>query len=66
MTGFLRREKTIEELEEQEERTDHQLSLAEKRALLEEAKKRYGKDWKLHLPKIESGMDWNSLRFRMQ
>lgn len=46
MTGFLRTPKTIEELEEEEERTEYQLSIAEKRALLAEAKKRYGKDRK--------------------
>ena len=56
---------TIDELEEQEERVDHQLSIAEKQALLKEAKKRYGKDWKLHLPKVESGLDWDALKFRL-
>ncbi len=64
--GFLRTPKTIEELEDEEERTDHQLSISEKRALIAEAKKRYGKDWRLRLPKIESGMDWSALKFRMQ
>ena len=57
---------TIDELEEQEEKVDHQLSLAEKQALLKEVKKRYGKDWKLHLPKVESGLDWNALKFRLR
>jgi len=57
---------TIDELEEQEERVNHQISLAEKKALLKEAKKRYGKDWKLHLPKIESGLNWSELKFRLR
>lgn len=63
--GFLNPQKTIDELEEQEERIDHQLSLAEKKALLAEAKKRYGRDWKIHLPEIKSGMDWEALKFKM-
>jgi len=60
-------EKTIDELEQEGEQLDRQLSVAQKRALLKEAKKRYGKDWKLHLPNlnIKSGMDWNSLRFKL-
>lgn len=63
--GFLTPQKTLEELEEREERVNHQLSLAEKEALLRKFKKRYGRDWKLHMPKIESGMDWDALKFKM-
>ena len=63
--GFLSTPKTVEALEEENERTAQQLSIAEKRALITEAKKRYGRDWKLHLPKVESGMDWDALRFRL-
>ena len=58
-------EEEEEELEEEEERTNHQLNIAEKKALLKEAKKRDGRDWKLHMPKIESGLDWDALRFRL-
>ncbi len=63
--GFLNPPKSIGEIEEEDERTKARLSLEEKRALLRELKKRHGRDWKLHLPKVESGFDWNALKFKL-
>ena len=64
--GFLNPPKSLDQLEAEDERRSVEVSIEEKRALIGEAKKRYGKDWKLHLPKIESGFDWNALRFRLK
>ena len=63
--GFLTPKKSLDELEDESDRATAQLSIEQKRALIREAKKRYGKDWKLHLPNIKSGMDWNALRFHL-
>lgn len=64
--GFLNPPKSLDELEEDNDRTATQLSIEQKQALIREAKKRYGNDWKLHLPEIKSGLDWNALRFRLR
>ncbi len=66
--GFLNQPKSIEELEEENERASQQLSITEKKALIAKAKQKYGKDWMQQLsrlPKVKSGMDWEALRFRM-
>ena len=63
--GFLNEPKTIDELEAEDERKSTEISVAQKRVLLAELKKKYGSDWKLHLPKVESGMDWNALKFQL-
>lgn len=64
--GFLTEPKTVEALEEENERTAQQLSIAEKKALINKLKKQYGRDWKLHMPKITSGFDWDALRFKVR
>jgi len=64
--GLFSTQKDLGELEEQDERATTQLSIEQKMALIREAKKRYGKDWKLHLPKITSGLDWQALKFKLQ
>jgi len=63
--GLLNPPKNLDELEDESDRTATQLSIEQKRALIREAKKRYGSDWKLHLPKIVSGFDWKALRFKL-
>lgn len=66
--GFLR-EKTLEELQEEEEATSAKLSIAEKRALLREAEQRYGGKRnvldKFSTNGFMSGINWNSLKFRL-
>jgi hypothetical protein len=58
---------TIDQLEEKNEMKKLELSIAEKQALIAEAKKRYGSDWRRFLPTTGGGsqMDWNALRFRL-
>jgi len=63
--GLLNPPKNLDELEDESDRTATQLSIEQKRALIREAKKRYGSDWKLYLPKIVSGFDWKALRFKL-
>ena len=58
--------KSLDELESENEKMAASLSIEEKKALIREAKRRYGKEWKLHLPKVKSGMDWDALRFRLK
>lgn len=64
--GFLREQKDIGELEEEKEMVGEQLEIEQKKALIAEAKKRYGNDWKKFLGDIHSGFDWDSLKFKMQ
>lgn len=64
--GFFSEAKTVEQLEEENERQTQQLSIAEKRAAIALAKKKYGSHFKLHMPKIESGFDWSALKFRVK
>lgn len=66
MPGFLRHEPTIDELEQDSEKEDARLSLEEKKALIRQIKKQYGSDGpKLFKGGIKSGMDWDSLKFRV-
>jgi len=60
------KDKTLEELEAENELMQQRVNLAEKQALINEAKKKYGKDWKLHIPNVKSGMDWSALKFRVR
>jgi len=62
---FLNPPQSTDSLEEEDERLAARLKVEEKRALLAEVKKRYGKDWRHHLPNIKSGLDWDALRFRL-
>jgi hypothetical protein len=62
-------EQTLSQLELEEEAATKQLSIEEKRALIAEAKKRYGKDYTKFfaaLTKSGSGIDWQAIKFRMQ
>ena len=61
-------EQTLSELELENEAMEKQVSIAEKKALIREAKKKYGKDWSkmLNFGGKGSGMDWQALKFRMQ
>jgi len=59
---------TLDELAEMDERKRLELNIAEKKALIAEAKKRYGSDWKKFVPgmgKGGGGMDWEALRFQL-
>ena len=58
-------EQELNDLELQNEAMAQRVSIEEKRALIAEAKKRYGKDWTKIL-NVKSGMDWNSLKFKLE
>ena len=58
-------EQKLSELEMEDEALRSKVSIEEKKAIIAEAKKRYGKDWKKLLGGVESGMDWNSLKFKL-
>ncbi len=67
--GFMN-EPSMEELEEIKQRKAAQLEIEEKKALIVEAKKRYGSDWKRMLNlgsngTVKSGIDWQSLKFKL-
>lgn len=64
--GFLNSPKSLEYLEEEDERKQVELSIEEKKALIAQAKQKYGKDWKFHFPEIKTGLDWNALKFKLQ
>ena len=55
--GFLNGPKDIGDLEEEKERVGDELDIAQKKALIAEAKKRYGADWQKMLGSVHSGMD---------
>jgi hypothetical protein len=57
-------EERLNQLELEEEAMGKQVSIEEKKALIKEAKRRYGKDWTKIL-NVKSGMDWNALKFRL-
>lgn len=63
--GFLNGPKDLGELEEEKEIVADELDIAQKRALIAEAKKRYGTDWKKMLSGVKSGMDWDAVKFRL-
>lgn len=61
-------EQQLNELELQDEAASRQVSIEEKRALIKEAKKRYGKDYMKFFSNFTSkgsGMDWSALKFRL-
>jgi len=61
-------EQTLAQLELEDEAAGKQVSIEEKRALVREAKKRYGKDWTKFFSsftKGSSGIDWQSLKFKL-
>jgi hypothetical protein len=49
-------EKTLEEMQEEEEHLTTELSVMEKRAQIAEYKKRYGKDWRRMLGNTVGGL----------
>jgi hypothetical protein len=63
--GFINGDKDIGELEEEKEREDLKVSIAQQKALEAEAKRRYGSDWRKMLGSIKSGMDWDAVKFRL-
>ena len=63
--GFMNPPKDLGELEEDKERYADELDIAQKKALIAEAKKRYGSNWKDKLGGIKSGLDWQAVKFRL-
>lgn len=62
-------ESDLSQLELEDEARRVELSVAEKRALIKEAKRRYGGDTMSFFKRLSSGgsgMDWQALKFRMQ
>ena len=61
---------TLAELEEENEKAAAQVSLEEKKALIAEARRRHGGDWKKFLSDagggFRSGIDWQAVRFKLQ
>ena len=55
----------LAELEEENEKTGAKLSIEEKKALMREAKKRHGTDFKKFFSNMKSGLDWNALKFKL-
>jgi len=60
----------LSNLELDEEIAAKELSVAEKRVLIRQAKKKYGADWYSIISKFGgggkgSGMNWNALKFRV-
>ena len=62
-------EETLNQLELEEEAATKQVSIEEKKALIREAKKRYGKDYLQFFNKFASGgsgIDWQALKFTLK
>jgi len=57
-------DEALSQLELEDEARKRELSIEEKKALIAEAKRRHGKDWTKIL-NVKSGMDWNSLKFKL-
>ena len=51
--------------ETEDERLSHELSIEQKKSLIAEAKKRYGRDWRKMFEGVHSGLDWNAVKFRI-
>jgi len=66
MPGFLRHEPTIDELESATEKTDAEVSLEEKKVLLAKLKHMYGDKPQGMFRGIKSGIDWNSVKFKVK
>jgi len=71
MPGFLRKEKSLEDMEAESERLEGQLSIAEKKRLLAELERREGKGaWKMFAQDkdgkgLKSGINWSEIKFRL-
>ena len=62
-------EQRLSELEAQNEVKQQELELAEKQAMIAKAKQMYGNDWRRVFQKgggVKSGMDWDSMKFRLK
>jgi len=62
-------EQDLNQLEIEDEAASRQVSIEEKRALIKEAKRRYGKDYLKFFSKfssVKSGMDWQALKFQLK
>lgn len=66
MPGFFRKEKTIDELEAEQERMKLEATIAEQRAMSQEMKKRYGSGWTKMFSGVKSGIDWNAVKLRLK
>jgi len=53
-------------LEEEDAIKSAQLSIEQKNALIREARKRYGSDWRKIFAGIHSGLDWSKLKFTLK
>jgi len=61
-------ESRLNQLELEDETRAKELSIAEKKALIAEAKRRYGRDWRRffsHFLGKGSGIDWSAIKFRL-
>jgi len=60
-------EERLSELEMEDNIRGKELSIVQKRALIKEAKVKYGNDWLRSLGErgVHSGMDWKALRFKV-
>jgi hypothetical protein len=58
-------EGVMNNLEEQNELKQRELELEQKKALIAEAKKRYGRDWSKYFSNVHSGIDWQALKFKL-
>lgn len=63
--GFLNKQKTIEELEEEQEKAKLEATIAEQRAMTCEMDKRYGKGWQSMFHGIKSGINWEQVKFTL-
>jgi hypothetical protein len=65
--GFLRQPKTLDEIEEEAETASAELQLAEKKRLLKETERQYGKGgWKMFSFNGKmSGIDWDKIRMKL-
>jgi hypothetical protein len=69
--GFFNKKKDINQLEEERQRTQvqreitqDQLDIEQKRALIAEAKRRYGSNWTKVFSNAGGGINWSELKFR--
>ena len=56
--------KSLEQMEEEEQRLQHQLSMEQRKALIKELKKRGGEPDHYKDPRT-GGMDWDAMKFRV-
>lgn len=67
--GFLsnlgKKEKTIDELEQEQEKAAIIASIAEQKAMAREMEKRHGKGWQSMFKGIHSGINWEQVKFTL-